>query len=82
LVVVFAVFLSQIYDVFQHLPGTVQVCLFSATMPEDILEISQRFMRDPVRILVKRDELTLEGIKSVISTQHQRTTARNVLPHM
>jgi translation initiation factor 4A len=56
-------FKDQIYDVFQHLPPTVQVCLFSATMPEDILEISQRFMREPVRILVKRDELTLEGIK-------------------
>lgn len=56
-------FKDQIYDVFQHLPPSVQVCLFSATMPEDILEISQRFMRDPVRILVKRDELTLEGIK-------------------
>jgi len=56
-------FKDQIYDVFQHLPGTVQVCLFSATMPGDILEISQRFMRDPIRILVKRDELTLEGIK-------------------
>lgn len=58
-------FKDQIYDVFQHLPPTVQVCLFSATMPEDILEISQRFMRDPIRILVKRDELTLEGIKQV-----------------
>lgn len=56
-------FKDQIYDVFQHLPPNVQVCLFSATMPEDILEISQRFMRDPVRILVKKDELTLEGIK-------------------
>jgi translation initiation factor 4A len=56
-------FKDQIYDVFQHLPGKVQVCLFSATMPEEILEISQRFMRNPVRILVKRDELTLEGIK-------------------
>jgi len=56
-------FKDQIYDVFEHLPPSVQVCLFSATMPEDILEISQRFMRDPVRILVKRDELTLEGIK-------------------
>jgi len=56
-------FKDQIYDVFQHLPAKVQVCLFSATMPEEILEISQRFMRDPVRILVKRDELTLEGIK-------------------
>jgi translation initiation factor 4A len=56
-------FKDQIYDVFQHLPAKVQVCLFSATIPEEILEISQRFMRDPVRILVKRDELTLEGIK-------------------
>merc|ERR1712210_198839 len=41
----------------------VQVCLFSATMPLDVLEVTQRFMRDPVRILVKKDELTLEGIK-------------------
>jgi translation initiation factor 4A len=56
-------FKDQIYDVFQHLPVSVQVCLFSATMPEEILDISQRFMRDPIRILVKRDELTLEGIK-------------------
>ena len=56
-------FKDQIYDVFQHLPAKVQVCLFSATMPEEILEISQRFMRTPIRILVKRDELTLEGIR-------------------
>jgi translation initiation factor 4A len=56
-------FKDQIYDVFQHLPPEVQVCLFSATMPADILDISNRFMRNPQRILVKRDELTLEGIK-------------------
>jgi len=56
-------FKDQIYEIFQHLSHQVQVCLFSATMPEEILEISQRFMRSPVRILVKRDELTLEGIK-------------------
>merc|ERR1712139_352571 len=41
----------------------VQVCLFSATMPPDILDLSHKFMRDPVRILVKNDELTLEGIR-------------------
>jgi translation initiation factor 4A len=56
-------FKDQIYDIFQHLNNKVQVCLFSATMPQEILEISERFMRSPVRILVKRDELTLEGIK-------------------
>jgi translation initiation factor 4A len=56
-------FKEQIYEIFQHLNNKVQVCLFSATMPEEILEISQRFMRNPVRILVKKDEITLEGIR-------------------
>ncbi|OMJ29691.1 ATP-dependent RNA helicase eIF4A [Smittium culicis] len=56
-------FKDQIYDVFQLLPSTVQVVLLSATMPTDVLEVTTKFMRDPIRILVKRDELTLEGIK-------------------
>jgi len=51
------------YDIFQLLPPTTQVVLLSATMPADVLEVTTKFMRDPVRILVKRDELTLEGIK-------------------
>lgn len=56
-------FKDQIYDVFKYLPVTVQCAIFSATMPLDVLEVTDKFMRDPVRILVKRDELTLEGIK-------------------
>jgi translation initiation factor 4A len=56
-------FKDQIYDVFQYLPANVQVCLFSATMPIEILNITSRFMRDPVKILVKKEQLTLDGIK-------------------
>jgi len=56
-------FRDQIYDVFQALNSDVQVCLFSATMPDEVLEISTRFMRNPIRILVKREQVTLEGIK-------------------
>lgn len=56
-------FKDQIYEVFRFLPEKVQVALFSATMPLDVLEVTHRFMREPIRILVKRDELTLEGIK-------------------
>jgi len=56
-------FRDEIYNIFKYLPETVQVCLFSATMPLEVMEVTKRFMRDPVRILVKRDELTLEGIK-------------------
>jgi len=56
-------FKDQIYDIFVTLPPTIQVCLFSATMPPEALEITTKFMNDPIRILVKRDELTLEGIQ-------------------
>ena len=69
-------FKDQIYDVFRKMPSNAQVCstnmfifdnaqviLLSATMPPDVLEVTKRFMRDPVRILVKKEELTLEGIK-------------------
>jgi translation initiation factor 4A len=56
-------FKDQIYDVFQRLPPSTQVVLLSATMPAEVMEVTTKFMRDPIRILVKKDELTLEGIK-------------------
>jgi len=56
-------FKDQIYDVFQLMPESIQVVLLSATMPSEVLEVTKKFMRDPIRILVKRDELTLEGIR-------------------
>jgi translation initiation factor 4A len=56
-------FKDQIYDIFKTLPANVQVCLFSATMAPEILDLTTKFMRDAVRILVKKDELTLEGIR-------------------
>ncbi|XP_064418357.1 eukaryotic initiation factor 4A-II isoform X3 [Latimeria chalumnae] len=56
-------FKDQIYEIFQKLNNSIQVVLLSATMPVDVLEVTKKFMRDPIRILVKKEELTLEGIK-------------------
>lgn len=56
-------FKDQIYDVFKMLPNDMQVILLSATMPVEVLDVTKRFMRNPVNILVKKEELTLEGIK-------------------
>ncbi|XP_020703597.2 eukaryotic initiation factor 4A-6-like [Dendrobium catenatum] len=58
----------KIYDIFQLLPSKDQVGVFSAIMPSEALEITRKFMNKPVRILVKRDELTLEGIKQFYVT--------------
>jgi ATP-dependent RNA helicase len=56
-------FKEQIYEIYRFLPPACQVVIVSATLPHDVLEITTKFMNDPVRVLVKRDELTLEGIK-------------------
>uniref|UniRef100_A0A914CDV9 RNA helicase n=1 Tax=Acrobeloides nanus TaxID=290746 RepID=A0A914CDV9_9BILA len=56
-------FKEQLYDIYRYLPPGAQVVLLSATLPHDVLEMTAKFMTDPVRVLVKRDELTLEGIK-------------------
>lgn len=56
-------FKEQIYDIYRYLPASTQVVLISATLPASVLEVTDKFMNDPVRILVRRDELTLEGIR-------------------
>jgi len=56
-------FKDQIYKVFKTMNGDTQVILLSATMPAEVLDVTGKFMRDPVTILVKKEELTLEGIK-------------------
>ena len=61
-------FKEQIYDVFTTMPQNIQVILLSATMPNDVLEVTSKFMNDPIKILVKKEELTLEGIRQFYVT--------------
>jgi superfamily II DNA/RNA helicase len=55
-------FEAQIRYIVEHIGESTQIGLYSATMPPDKLEIAERFMQDPIHILVKAEELTLEGI--------------------
>lgn len=68
-------FNEQIYNIFQQLNTNVQVCLFSATMPPELHSLADKFMRNPVRILVKSEMLTLEGIGQfhvALETDHDK----------
>ena len=71
-------FQEQIQSIFQHLQEEVQICLFSATLPQVVLDMSEKFMRDPVKIIVKAEQLTLEGIEQyyvAIETDRQKFEA-------
>lgn len=56
-------FKSQTHQLFQYLPQDVQVCLFSATIPHEVETLTEKFLRNPVKLLVKQEMLTLEGIR-------------------
>jgi superfamily II DNA/RNA helicase len=68
-------FKEQVQHIFSYLPETAQIALFSATMPQEILELTEEFMKNPVRILVKSENLTLEGIRQFyvsVSNEEQK----------
>jgi len=56
-------FKEQIHNIFYYLSENVKIALFSATMPDEILNLTKKFMNDPVKIIMKKEELTLECIK-------------------
>jgi translation initiation factor 4A len=65
-------FKDQIYEIFQFIPKEAQICIFSATLPPPALELTDKFMKNPNKILVKTDEITLEGIKQYyLGVQHE-----------
>jgi superfamily II DNA/RNA helicase len=55
-------FKEQVYNIFQYFNNDVQIALFSATLSEQVAPIINKLMRNPVRITMKAEMLTLEGI--------------------
>lgn len=53
---------TQIYNIFQFLNENVQVILFSATLPPEILAITEKFTRSPTKITMLAEKLSLECI--------------------
>ena len=56
-------FTEQIKNIITRMNSRTQIVLFSATLPQNICEITDNFMRNPINISVKAESLTLEGIK-------------------
>ena len=64
-------FLEAIQTILQQVPKKSQIGLFSATLPEEVLVLTKNFMNEPVNVLVKHEELTLEGIQQFyVNVQH------------
>ena len=79
-------FKEQIYNIFQYLNSDIQIALFSATMPNEMFQVTEKFMRNPVTISVKAEQLTLEGIKqyyvALDNDHHKYDTLKDIFNRM
>jgi translation initiation factor 4A len=79
-------FKDEIHNIFQLLPPSVQIALFSATMPEPILKLTEKFMRDPVKIIMEPEKLNLDGITqyfvSIYDDREKYDTMKDIYSRM
>lgn len=75
-------FREQIHSIFQFFDENIQVALFSATIPNDILLLSQKFMRNPVKIIVKPEDLSLKCIDQFYMAMRDDYAKFDMLKHL
>ena len=75
-------FIDSIYQIFTTLNHELQVAIFSATMPQEIIDLTNKFMRNPVKITMEAEKLNLEGIQqhyiALESDQHKYETLKDL----
>jgi ATP-dependent RNA helicase DeaD len=59
-------FIEDITHILNQVPKNHQTALFSATLPEDIVRLSQRYLRSPVKVFVDSDELSVDTVEQRI----------------
>ena len=68
-------FIENIRELFSTFKEDIQTAIFSATLPREILELTERFMKTPTRITMEAEKLNLEGIQQfyiALSNDHEK----------
>ncbi len=72
-------FIDDVREIISHLPKERQTCMFSATMPDEVIQLAETSMRNPVKILVDRDEISVEGIEQLYCIVERRHKLQTLL---
>ncbi len=59
-------FIDDIQTILNYVPRNHQTALFSATMPDQIVHLSQRYLRNPLKVFVDSDEVSVDTVDQKI----------------
>ncbi len=66
-------FIEDVDYIMRKLPNDNQAALFSATMPREIVRLADRYMNNPVEVLIDSDELSLDEIDQFYAIVDERS---------
>jgi ATP-dependent RNA helicase DeaD len=56
-------FIDDVKSILENVPKAHQTALFSATMPDEVVKLSRRYLSDPLRVFVDADEIAVETLR-------------------
>jgi ATP-dependent RNA helicase DeaD len=56
-------FIDDVKSILENVPKAHQTALFSATMPDEVVKLSQRYLSNPLRVFVNSDEIAVESLR-------------------
>lgn len=65
-------FIEDIEFIIKDIPKERQTLLFSATMPDNVMKLTARYMKHPVKVLLDSDELSLDLIDQTYLVVEER----------
>lgn len=75
-------FKENIQTIVQQVSDESKIAIFSATLPHSVLNLTDKFMNDPYKIIVKKEELSLECISqyyiALENDNHKYTTLKEL----
>jgi superfamily II DNA/RNA helicase len=72
-------FQDEIKTIIERLSDQVQICLFSATLSSDVVNLSSKILNNPIQILIKKEKMTLDGIKQTFIPVNNDNDKLNIL---
>src|SRR6058998_3930273 len=56
-------FIDDVKSILENVPRARQTALFSATMPDEVVRLSQRYLSNPLRVFVDSEEIAVEALR-------------------
>lgn len=66
-------FIDDVDYIMRKIPAGGQTALFSATMPQEIMRLSHKYMNHPVNVLIDSDELSIDEIEQSYTLVDERS---------